>query len=81
MVQYLCYGGAIGAFNMYTQVECAFVDKVTPSLTNMREPAPPKLVIPAVLLIQSVVVEYAEEYIVVEPMDSRVRGSAHSFRC
>ena len=57
---------------MHTQVECVFVDEVTPSLTNMGEPAPPKSVIPAVLFVQSIAVEYAEEYIVVEPMDSRI---------
>ena len=38
----------------------------------MGEPAPPKSVIPAVLFVQSIAVEYAEEYIVVEPMDSRI---------
>ena len=58
---------------MHTQVECAFVDEVTPSLTNRRELAPPKSVIPAILLIQSVAVEYAEEYIIVETINSRVR--------
>ena len=57
---------------MHTQVECVFVDEVTPSLTNMGEPAPHKSVIPAVLFVQSIAVEYAEEYIVVEPMDSRI---------
>ena len=66
---------------MYIQVECAFVEKMTPSLTNVRDPAPPKFLIPAVLLIQSVAVEYAEEYIVVEPMDNRVRDGAHLLRC
>ena len=58
---------------MHTQVECAFIDKVTPSFTNLREITPPMSVIPTVFLIQSVAVEYAEEYIVFEPMDSRVR--------
>ena len=38
----------------------------------MRELAPPKSVIPAISLIQLVEVKYAEEYIMVEPMDSRV---------
>jgi len=38
----------------------------------MKELAPPKLDIPSILLIQSIVVEYDEEYIVVEPIDSRV---------
>ena len=66
---------------MHTQVECAFVEKVTPSLTDVGEPAPPMLVIPAVFLIQSVAVEYAEEYIVVEPMDNRVRDGVHLLRC
>ena len=57
---------------MHTQVERAFVDEVTPSLTNMRELAPPKSVIPTIILIQSVAVEYDEEYIIVEPMGSRI---------
>jgi hypothetical protein len=53
-------------------VECAIVDEVTPSLTNVRELAPSKSDIPIILFIQSIAVEYAEEYIVVEPMDGRV---------
>ena len=66
---------------MHTQVECAFVDEVTPSLTNMRELAPPKSDIPTILLIQSIAVEYAEEYIIVEPMDSRVLCIVSSLGC
>ena len=46
------------------------MDKVTPSLTILRELAPPKSVIPAVLLIQSIEVEYTKEYIKIQPMDS-----------
>jgi hypothetical protein len=65
---------------MHTQVECAFVDEVTPSLTNMRELAPPKSDIPTILIIQSIAVEYAEEYIIVEPMDSRY-GTSSSLGC
>ena len=42
-------------------------------MTNMREFAPPKSVIPVELPIQSVAVEYAEEHIVVEPINSRVK--------
>ena len=57
---------------MHTQVECGFIYEVPPSLTNMRKLAPPKSGIPAILLIQPIVVEYAEENIFVEPMDSRV---------
>jgi hypothetical protein len=57
---------------MHTQVGCAFVDEVTPSLTNMGELEPPKSAIPIILIIQSIVVEYVEEYIIVEPMDSRI---------
>ena len=57
---------------MHTQVECAFVDEVTPSLTNVRELAPPKLVIPTIAITHSIAVEYVEEYIIVEPMDSRI---------
>jgi hypothetical protein len=37
----------------------------------MGELAPPKSIIPAVLLIQSIAVEYLEEYVTVESMDSR----------
>ena len=48
------------------------VDKVTPSLTNTRELAPPKSDIPIIVLIQSIAVEYADEDIVVEPMNSHV---------
>ena len=66
---------------MHTQVECAFVDEVTPSLTNMRELAPPKSDIPTILLIQSIAVEYAQEYIIVEPMDSRVLYIVSSLGC
>ena len=57
---------------MYTEVECAFVDEVTPSLADMGELAPQMMEIPKILVIQSIVVEYTKEYIVVEPMDSRV---------
>ena len=56
---------------MYTQVECASVDEVAPSLTDMGELAPPKSDIPMVYFAQSIEVEYIKEYIVVEPMDSR----------
>jgi hypothetical protein len=66
---------------MHTQVERAFVDKVAPSLTNMRELAPPKLEIPKAFIVQSIVVEYAEEYIIVEPMDSRVLYIVSSLGC
>ena len=67
--------GAIDTFDMHTQVECGSVDEVTPSLTNMGELAPQESPIPMTLIIQSIVIEYAEEYIVVEPvpMDSMVR--------
>ena len=58
---------------MHSQVECGFVYEETPSLTNMRELAPPKSDIPTILLIQSIVVEYVKEYIIVEPMDSRAK--------
>ncbi len=37
----------------------------------MREPAPPNPDIPGILIAQSIVVKYAEEYIIVEPIDSR----------
>ena len=57
---------------MQTQVECGFIYKVTPSLTNMRETAPPKSDIPTILLIQSIAVEYVEEDIIVEPKDRSV---------
>ena len=57
---------------MHPQVDSAFVDEVTPSLANMREPAPQKLEIPKMLIIPSIAVEHAEENIIVEPMDGRV---------
>ena len=47
----------------------------------MRELAPLKLVIPVVLLNQSVAVEYAEEYIIVEPINSRVTYVVSSLGC
>ena len=72
MVERVHYGRSIGAFNMHAQMECAFINKVTPSLTNMGELAPPKPVIPAVLLVQSIAVEYAKEYIKIQPMDSSI---------
>ena len=73
MVQCVQYGAAIGTFNMHTQVECEFIDEMTPFLTNMGKPAPQKSTIPMALIIQSIAVEYAEEYIIVEPMDSTER--------
>jgi hypothetical protein len=57
---------------MHAQVECGCVYEVTPFLTNMRGLAPPKSDVPMILLVQSIVVEYLEEDIIVEPMDSRV---------
>jgi hypothetical protein len=38
----------------------------------MRELAPPKMVIPVILLFQSIVVEYAREYVIVEPIGRHV---------
>jgi len=38
----------------------------------MRKLAPPESEIPAFLVDQSIVVEYAEEYIVVDRLDTRV---------
>jgi hypothetical protein len=52
-------------------MKCAIEDESTPSLTNMRELAPPMSEIPIILFIQPIAVEYAEEYIVVEQMDSQ----------
>ena len=66
---------------MNTQVDCTFVDEVTPSLANMRELAPQKPEIPKKYIIQSIVVEYTEEYIVVEPMDSSVLYIVSSLGC
>ena len=57
---------------MYIQVECAIKDEVTPSLTNMGELAPQQSEIPLILIILSIAVEYAKEYIIVEPMDARI---------
>ena len=66
---------------MYTQMGCAFVDEVAPSLTNVRELAPPKSDIPAIVLIQSIAVEYVKEYIIVESMDSRILCNVTSLDC
>ena len=55
---------------MHTQVKCGFVYEVTPSLTDLRELAPPKSAVPTIPLIQSIVVEYVEEYIIIEQMNS-----------
>ena len=41
-------------------------------MTNMTEFAPPKSNVPAVLFIQSIAIEYIEEYFIVEPTDSRI---------
>ena len=65
---------------MHAQVECTFVDKVTPPLTDVRELAPPKSDIPTVVYIQSIAVEYAEEYVIVEPMDGRILYIVSSVR-
>ena len=75
MLQCLHYGRAVDTFNMHTQMECGFVDEVAPSLTDMGELAPQESAIPMRLIIQSIASEYAEEYIVVEPvpMDSMIR--------
>jgi hypothetical protein len=66
---------------VHAQAECGFVDEVTPFLTNMRELAPPKPVIPTVLLIQSIAVEYVEEYVIVKPMDNRVWDVVSLLNC
>ena len=57
---------------MHTQVGYRGVHEVTPSPTNMRELAPLQLDIPGILVIQSIVVEYAQEYIILERIDSRI---------
>jgi hypothetical protein len=75
------YRGAIGAFNIHIQVECVFVDDVTPSLANMRELAPQKSLIPKVFIIQPIEIEYVEEYIIIEPMNGRVLYIASSLGC
>jgi hypothetical protein len=66
---------------MHTQVERAFVDEVAPSPTNMRELAPQKSDIPILLCVQSIKVEYAEEYIIIDPMDSRILYIVSSLEC
>jgi len=38
----------------------------------MRELAPPKSDIPRILVIQPIIVEYAEEHIIIEHIDRRV---------
>jgi hypothetical protein len=47
----------------------------------MRELAPQKLEVPKILIIQSIAVENAEEYIIVEPMDCRVQYIVSSLGC
>lgn len=66
---------------MHAQVECGFIYEVMPSLTNMRELAPPKSVIPTVLLIQSIDVKYLKECIIVEQIDNRVWYIVSSLGC
>ena len=66
---------------MHTQVERAFIDEVTPFSTNMRELAPQKLEIPKMLIVQSIAVEDAKGYIIVEPMDGGVLYIVSSFGC
>ena len=63
----------MSALNMHTQVEYEVIHKVTPSLTDMRKFAPPKLDIPVILLVQSIEVKYIDKYIFVEPMDRCMR--------
>ena len=54
---------------------------MTPSSTNMRNFAPLKSDVPNVLIVQTIVVEYAEEYIIVERVDSReLSGVPRSLR-
>ena len=55
--------------NMHAQAKCGFVYEVTPSSTNMSELAPPQSVVPIIPLIQSIAVEYLEEYIIIEQMN------------
>jgi hypothetical protein len=51
---------------------CGCVYEVTPPLTNMRDLAPPKSDVPMFILIQSIAVDYLEEDIIAEAMDSCV---------
>ena len=66
---------------MHTQVKCVFVYDATPSLTYLRELAPFKLDVPTNLVSQSVAVEYSEEYIIVEAMDSDALGVVFLLGC
>ena len=72
MVQRIHYRGAIRALDMHIQMECRVVYEVTPSSTNMSELAPCKSVIPFIPVIQSIEIEYGEEYIIVERIYVRV---------
>lgn len=66
---------------MHTQMECQGVYEVTPTVTNVRDLAPP-MEIPSILLVQSIVVEYGEEYIKVDRIDSGVlHGVSWTFGC
>jgi hypothetical protein len=62
-------------------MESGLEHEVTPSLTNMRELAPPKADVPKSVPIQSIAVEYVEEYIIIEPIDSGVRYIVSSLGC
>ena len=42
---------------------------MTPPPTNMREVAPPESDVPGILVIQSIVVKYTEEYIIHKDID------------
>ena len=50
-------------------------------MTYLRELAPFKSVVPTNFVKQSVAVEYSEEYIIVEAMDSRALDLVSSFGC
>ena len=55
---------------MQTQIERRSVYEIPPSSTNLREVAPPQSDIPIYLVIQSIVVENDEKYIVIERVDA-----------
>ena len=74
-------GGAIATFDLDAQVECAFVEDMTPSLTDVKELKPKKSAIPTILFTQSIGVKYIKEYIIVEPVDSRTLCIVSSLGC
>lgn len=76
-------GGPIRALDMHIQVECRAIYEVTPSSTSMSELSPRKSVVPFnPVFIQSIEIEYDEEYVIVERIYICVKhGVTRSLGC